>query len=223
MSVKGKISEIFTSLQGEGVYIGYPQVFVRFYECNLKCSFCDTKLETFEELSVEQVLARIDRFKNYHSISLTGGEPLLQADFIKDFAWQLRRSGRRVYLETNGTIVEGLRKVVGYMDIIAMDMKLPSSTGLRSYWQEHREFLQVANKANVFVKMVIGRDSHISDLLKAIEIIKELKPEMYVILQPEHPFENILVGKVGLFQTICEHNDISVKVVPQMHKKTGLK
>ncbi|MCM8763078.1 MAG: 7-carboxy-7-deazaguanine synthase QueE, partial [Candidatus Omnitrophica bacterium] len=78
--MQAKIAEIFKSIQGEGIYQGREQVFVRFYGCNLKCQFCDTPLTHYEELRPEELLNRINIFGvDYHSLSLTGGEPLLQS------------------------------------------------------------------------------------------------------------------------------------------------
>ena len=83
-----KIKEIFTSIQGEGPYIGYKQVFVRFCNCNLKCNYCDTEFTPdgyFEDFSPKELVEYIKRFETFHSISLTGGEPLLSVDFLKEF------------------------------------------------------------------------------------------------------------------------------------------
>ena len=82
--IKGRISDVFESIQGEGPYVGERQIFVRLFGCNLNCKFCDTKLERFDEYTAPELLDRILEFRgNYHSISFTGGEPLLQKDFLK--------------------------------------------------------------------------------------------------------------------------------------------
>ena len=81
--VRAQIAEIFKSIQGEGIYAGRKQVFIRFYGCNLGCRYCDTQPLTFTEMDLEEVLSTISVFKNYHSISLTGGEPLQQIDFLQ--------------------------------------------------------------------------------------------------------------------------------------------
>ena len=78
MSNKVFIKEIFESIQGEGPYIGYNQLFVRFSKCNLNCKYCDTDFTSdLKEYSLEELLEETNKFKNIHSISLTGGEPLL--------------------------------------------------------------------------------------------------------------------------------------------------
>ena len=85
-----RIKEIFESIQGEGPYIGCKQIFVRFCNCNLKCNYCDTEFapdEYFEEFTPQELAAYLKKFdlKTIHSVSLTGGEPLLAVDFLKKF------------------------------------------------------------------------------------------------------------------------------------------
>jgi len=91
-----KIAEIFKSIQGEGIYQGESQVFVRFFGCNLNCQFCDTKLTSYRELTLDELLGQINSFSDYHSISLTGGEPLLQAYFLEKLAEQLKLDGKTI-------------------------------------------------------------------------------------------------------------------------------
>jgi len=221
--MKGKVSEIFKSIQGEGIYLGYPQVFVRFFGCSLNCCFCDTKPQEYEELEPREIIGRVNKYKDFHSVALTGGEPLEQPEFARDLAGKLYDNGNRVYLETNGILPQALRKVIDYVDIVAMDIKLPSATCLGPFWREHEDFLQIAVRKNVFVKMVISRSTHISDVMRAIDIVKRVKPDVYVVLQPQHPYEDFLVGKLGLFQTICEQQKITAKIIAQTHKKMGVK
>ncbi|MDD5613833.1 MAG: 7-carboxy-7-deazaguanine synthase QueE, partial [Candidatus Omnitrophica bacterium] len=78
--LKAKISEIFYSVQGEGIYVGYPQIFIRFWGCNLKnCRYCDTQSKYFKEYGIQDLKIEIELIKkDCHSLSITGGEPLLQ-------------------------------------------------------------------------------------------------------------------------------------------------
>ncbi len=67
---EGKISEIFLSLQGEGLYMGVPQFFVRFHGCNMKCNFCDTKLDSYENYTYRALVEKIEEYEEpFHSIS----------------------------------------------------------------------------------------------------------------------------------------------------------
>ena len=103
-----KINEIFDSIQGEGPYIGYRQIFIRFCGCNMDCAYCDTDFKTGADYTPEQLVKKLDTFdlNAIHSISLTGGEPLIHLEFLKDF---LPLVDKKIYLETNGTMPQALK------------------------------------------------------------------------------------------------------------------
>ena len=98
------LAEIFYSVQGEGTWVGTPAVFVRLAGCNLNCRFCDTDYSVKAFLSVEQVIARISELGgDCPMVVLTGGEPLAQRESSGLIA-ALRADGRRVHIESNGSI-----------------------------------------------------------------------------------------------------------------------
>ena len=70
-----RIKEIFESIQGEGPFIGYKQLFIRFCGCNLNCRYCDTDFdkESSKEYSIEELVSICNQKKDCHSVSLTGG------------------------------------------------------------------------------------------------------------------------------------------------------
>ena len=215
--MKAKISEIFESYQGEGPYQGRRQVFVRFFGCNLGCLFCDTRSSRFEEKSVGDVLGKILSYQA-GSVSLTGGEPLLQVDFLIKIAMLLKANGREVYLETNGVLWENLARALPYLDIIAMDFKMPTSTGGRSLWGLHRDFLRIAGDKDVFVKAVVGPKTQLCDVYTAISVIKEIRPKTVFVLQPQHPHEKELREKLASYLRICRKNAVNTFVLGQAHK-----
>ncbi|MCK5288618.1 MAG: 7-carboxy-7-deazaguanine synthase QueE, partial [Candidatus Omnitrophica bacterium] len=198
--MKAELVEIFKSIQGEGLYQGQEQVFVRFYGCNLQCSFCDTKSLFYTKEDLFYIMKKINDLGDFHSVSLTGGEPLLQIEFLKQLSKTLKQDKRTVYLETNGVLYENLREIIDFMDIISMDFKLPTSTNDRILWKEHTEFLKIALKKEVFVKAVIGLNTSEEDLIECIKIIKKLKPDLFFVLQPQNPYENQLKPKMEIFE-----------------------
>jgi organic radical activating enzyme len=111
-----RITEVFDSVQGEGLLAGTPMVFVRFSRCNLRCAVgnsagfdCDTDFQSGAELTAGEILARVDGALGGRRpgawVLLTGGEPLLQVD--EKLATFLVSAGYRLALETNGTIKLG--------------------------------------------------------------------------------------------------------------------
>ena len=229
--MNAKILEIFQSIQGEGKYAGAPQVFVRFFECHMHCAWCDTPhsigdtTRNFKEMSLAQVSAEVKNlWGNCHSVSLTGGEPLLQKDFIREFLPWLKENKMPAYLETSGVLYQELSEVIKDVDIVAMDFKLPSSTKCRDFWKEHAQFLKIARERDVFIKAVISSDTQKEDIQKSIELIAANDPNLLFILQPNYfELKNGVVKKCLAFQEECLKYLKHVRVMPQMHKIMKLK
>ncbi len=224
--MKAKILEIFPSIQGEGKYVGAPQVFVRFFECNMHCVWCDTPASigdgkrVYQELGLKEVLAQVNElYGNAHSVSITGGEPLLQKDFLKSFCHSLRREGKKVYLDTNGTLPLALKELIKDIDIIAMDIKLPSSTRQKAFWLEHQQFLKIALRKEVFVKVVISLNTHLGEVLKAAKLVADIDPAVPFILQPNYlDMKKGIIEECLRYQKSCAKILKDVRILPQVHK-----
>jgi 7-carboxy-7-deazaguanine synthase len=224
--MNAKILEIFHSIQGEGRYVGVPQVFVRLFECNMHCVWCDTpgsigdNKREYQELGLKEVLAQVNAIYNHaHSVSITGGEPLLQKDFLKSFCHALRREGKKTYLDTNGTLPEALKEVVKDIDIIAMDLKLPSSTKQQAFWKEHLAFLTIAKQKEVFIKAVISLDTQKEDVLKAAKLVAQVDDKILFILQPNYlEMKKGVIDACLAYQKSCAKILKDVRIVPQVHK-----
>jgi organic radical activating enzyme len=231
MQKTARVHEIFTSIQGEGIFSGKRQLFVRFFGCNIKCAFCDTAQDPLDlkEYSVSDLFGLIrDRAspRSIHSISLTGGEPLLQAEFLKAILPKLKQCAYRIYLDTNGIMVKELAGVIGYIDIVAMDIKLPSSTGLGGYWKEHSEFLKAAMEKPVFVKAVVTNKTTYEDFYKAVTLVRNKNSHIAFIIQPVSPLLDIApvdVKMLEVFKNVASEHLYNVKVIPQMHKLYGVR
>jgi len=224
--MNARVLEIFRSIQGEGKYVGAPQVFVRFFECNMHCVWCDTPASIgdgkreYQEISAEDLLAQVDALdQGCHSVSITGGEPLVQKDFLKGFCHVLKRSQKKIYLDTNGTLPGALGEIIQEVDIIAMDIKLPSSTKQKAYWHEHKDFLKIARRKEVFIKVVISLDTHPEEVLKAARLVAGVDKKIVFILQP-----NYLDLRKGVVSQCVEHQKScakilkDVRILPQVHK-----
>jgi len=250
-NTEAQICEIFNSIQGEGLYVGERQTFVRFAGCNLNCQYCDTPqaLVIPKEFKVEispgkknfekfpnpatvaqlvKLIAAFERTKtSTHSISLTGGEPLLQIDFLKSFIPALKEVVKLpVYLETNGVLPDHLSEIIEQVDIIAFDLKLPSATGLSPYWKEHKKALEIAVLQECFVKIVFTRESKAQEMDEAVSLIAGVDENIPLVLQPVTPFGPIKhrpnPDQIIAFQTLAKRKLKKVRVIPQVHKMLGV-
>ena len=232
MGPKAQITEVFSSAQGEGIFVGARQIFVRFKQCNMSCEFCDTPNDgAAKEYSCTALMNEIKAIDGpkgpHHSVSLTGGEPLVWVEFLKSFLPILKKAGFKSYLETNGTLPQELEDVIDLIDIVAMDFKLPSSTGDRAYWKEHLAFLKIAARKKVFVKSVVTTDTKKEDLKEAFRLIKTVNSKIPFIMQPATPVKSF--DKRPGQNRLLEFLDIALKekiensrVIPQMHKILGV-
>ena len=221
---KARITEIFSSIQGEGLYAGEEHIFVRFYGCNLACGFCDENTKKiFTEYTPEELSRRIFQEEG-ETISLTGGEPLLYADFLKELLPLLKKKDQNIYLETNGTLKDGLLKILEHTDTISMDFKLPSSTGMGAYWDEHSNFLKEAVKKEVFVKVVVTGQTILSDIETATSIVKYIDRDIPFIIQPASYAGGIeRIDLLDVFFERAKEYLNNVRIIPQIHKILGVR
>ncbi|MFH1783255.1 MAG: 7-carboxy-7-deazaguanine synthase QueE [Candidatus Omnitrophota bacterium] len=222
--LKSRITEIFSSIQGEGIYVGEEHLFIRFHGCNLSCGFCDEReKDDFLEYTAWDVFERVIK-EGKNTVSLTGGEPLLQVDFLEELLPLLKNKDFRTYLETNGILKDNLIKVLDYIDIIAMDIKLPTSTGEKELWDEHKEFLKVANKKEVFIKAVLTENTLMSDVDRAIRLVREVDKKIPFIIQPvSYNGSMVRIDSMKVFFDRAKRDLDIVRIVPQIHKLLGVR
>ncbi len=238
------VMEIFSSVQGEGPLVGCRQIFLRFAGCNLDCAYCDTpgdmrpahcrsqnaldgKDLAFckNPLNAGQVVAAVERLKPsmHHSISLTGGEPLLQSEFLLEILPLIKDTRLGVYLETNGTLTGQLESVIGMVDFIAMDIKLPGVSGLPPMWEKHRKFLAAAVQKKVFVKVVVGGKTGEEEFIQAVQLVAGIA-DLPLIIQPVTGSRSMRPEPARLLYLQERALDFlsDVRVIPQVHKMLEL-
>lgn len=265
-----KLIELFSAIQGEGANCGTRQIFLRFAFCDLRCHYCDsahtwTAPETcaieatpgqrdFEiqanPVTLDRLLDWIDRQNRprlHDSISITGGEPLLHATFLKTLLPQLKqRTGLPIYLETGGHRPELLDGLLEHLDTIGMDVKLPSSSG-EQRWSAHAAFLRrcVASSTEgsgpqVFVKTIISAATTDDEIAQIGAMVSTIDPQIAVFLQPVTPLATDLRDRnqalrsdlyqhqlaptpqqVLDWQTQLKQHLNDVRVIPQTHKMLG--
>lgn len=247
MSNSLPVKEIFSSIQGEGLYAGRRQIFIRLTGCNLHCRYCDTEHQADSSHQIEEspgsgIFVTDSRTLSFdqldeliaawcrqlpaahHSISITGGEPLLHADLLVRLLPRLR-AHLPVHLETNGTLPLALAQVIDYLDYISMDMKLPSAAACsESLWEIHGEFLKLASSRQVAVKTVIRQETTVDEIRMAAEIIRSIAPATPLFLQPcteRNRMPSVSATHILELQAAAAQLLSDVRVIPQMHLMLG--
>jgi organic radical activating enzyme len=147
-ATSANVVEVFSSIQGEGPWVGHSTLFVRLGGCDLRCAWCDSpgtwrpaakgRLElargsgTFRMVDnpvpIEELVAACGELEldAHRFVSITGGEPLLQPEAVGALGRALAGRGPRIYLETHGLAEAALAAVIEVVDVVSMDWKLTS-------------------------------------------------------------------------------------------------
>ena len=234
------IIEIFSSIQGEGKYVGCRQVFLRLEGCNLNCTYCDTdsKAGTHPNCVVEEgagtyhlvpypnpisperaaeLVALAAAGVPHQALSITGGEPLLHASFIRALAPHVHLP---LYLETNGTLYAELKKCIDCVAGVSMDIKLPSVTA-HPVWDAHVRFLEIAKVKDTWIKIVVAAESPDSEIDTAVRLVADTAPETMLILQPVTPCGGCMKPsseQLLKWQETALRRLAHVRVIPQTHR-----
>jgi len=244
--MKAYLSEIFSSVQGEGPYVGERHLFLRFCGCHRDCTFCDTQTELTETVLIEketgsgnfeqtpnpltteqlmEIVREMDAKRGNRRISLSGGEPLLQVDYLAELLPRLCGDGYSIYLETAGDLPQQLKSVIEWIDIVAMDVKLESVTGEKSALPLHWQFLKTCRDLHVeaFVKLVLSSETREGELMEMAKGLKKAGGEdTLVVIQPmskANKTDAVPTGEQLLrWQDKMAKLLPNVRVIPQTHK-----
>jgi 7-carboxy-7-deazaguanine synthase len=217
------VSEIYTSVQGEGVNVGKPSVFLRLWGCNLSCGYthtdkgwvpnggwkCDTTYTWMTkrdvvEMSVEEVLDVLDILglgRNVKHLVVTGGEPLLQVHELTQLVKAI--NGATVEVESNATMFpDELPFLVGYWDL---SPKLSNSGNTEEYRERvdvvKRWVALVRSGHNVYFKFVVRDPNDVQDVDTYVE--KYRIPKGNVLLMPEGTDEQTLSERAMWLIPLC--------------------
>src|SRR5712691_2120398 len=183
------VMEIYRSVQGEGTLMGVPTTFVRFFACNLRCSWCDTKYSwsvreggTWESIAPQEVAARVHKLGARH-IVLTGGEPTLQKE-LAQLVRILKDKGHHLTVETNTTVFP--ERVVPLIDLWSLSPKLSSAGENYLRYPVIDRFLETLRSEQQQWKFVVRDDAdeqNLRSLLGRYPTFAEC--QLPIILQPE--------------------------------------
>jgi 7-carboxy-7-deazaguanine synthase len=210
--------QVFYTLQGEGVSIGRPVIFLRLHYCNLKCDWCDTKYtwdksdERYfsepERWSIREVIDELQKY-DCQRVVITGGEPLIQADAIDELIKSL--PDYKFEVETNGTIKPS--KLMIERDVrFNVSPKLSNSLNDKKsrYKQDVLRLFNTIKSSFKFV--VIGKKDleEVEEIVDSCEIDKEK-----VILMPEGVTLEAQVEHGREIAEICKKKGF--RLVPRLH------
>ncbi len=241
--MRASLVEVMSSIQGEGLFVGCRQVFVRLLGCNLACPYCDTPASLTESrqcrmeqspgkrdfvtldnpMTPEQAAELLQHYDlaKHHSISFTGGEPLLHAAFLRRLIPLLGPKRPLIFLETNGTLPGDLARVIDLIDIVSMDIKLSGDI----LWDAHARFLQTACCKQAYVKIVVLPDTSDEVVSRAASLISSIDPDLPLVFQPVTPYGPVRRSPAP--ERMLQLQDLAltwlkdVRVIPQTHKLMG--
>lgn len=204
-----KVNEIFCSIEGEGIRQGYLCTFVRFYGCNLNCSYCDSRYACengeYTEMSPEQIFDKIVEH-GAKCVTLTGGEPLLQnTNELVKLLTMLDADDFKVNIETNGSVK--IPADVSSLSIITMDWKSISSGESNKMLSDNIQHLFPFD----VIKFVIGSKE---DFNQMCEVIKNNNIRCHVFVSP-------VFGKIDPSEIVDLMKDAklnNVRMQLQIHK-----
>jgi len=242
------LSELFVSYQGEGARAGEKHLFVRFAGCNIRCVYCDTPDSlvrvpeceiTWADGSVESrpnpLSARalsdvVQRFcaedPQIVMLAITGGEPMVQHAFIASWL-SAYPPPRPCMLETNAMVTAGLDSVLPHVALVSADIKLPSNSGERALWDEHRRFLTACRETDVYVKMPVDERTDPEEVRRGARLVRETVPHATLFVQPIAGARDTAWGtsQRRLLELVgCAQSEMPrTELRPQLHKLMGLR
>ena len=258
-NVRAPLIEIFHSVQGEGRFVGVPMTFVRTATCPLRCLYCDTPnsytaperfpvrfgvreqmesnpatAERAAELAIKVATTCAPGGKSRH-LSITGGEPLVFPEFVRELGRLVRSKGVRCHLETAAIDPKALASCIDQVDHLSADYKLPETLGApaqaslalapgATYGPLHRRCCEIAIKrgASVDVKIVLTDRVGDASLEQAFADLAPVREKIVLVLQPVTPFgavtKPVLRADLVRWLAAAQRAMFDVRVLPQVHK-----
>lgn len=205
------LSELYESIQGEGLLAGTPSIFLRLQGCNLRCPWCDQPESlsfSNRKISLEETLKEIKKLLPRHVV-ITGGEPFAHKE-LPLIVKTLLEEGYSVQIETNGTLW------IPEMESYASHVHITCSPKAVARFYVHPKILSYARE----LKFVVDEELN-EEVLKREEFLPFLKKGV-VVLQPESNKKEMLEKALNLQRKLLKES-YSVRVIPQVHKCFDLK
>jgi 7-carboxy-7-deazaguanine synthase len=202
-----RISEIFYSVQGEGILTGVPSVFVRTSGCNLRCSWCDTPYTSWkpegDERSIDTVVDQVTAFSAARHVVITGGEPMI-APGVAELSEKLRARNLHITFETAGTVFAPVA-----CDLMSISPKLSNSTPDGVFHDRHEQIRiqpevlkRLTQEYDYQLKFVVANESDLTELREVAQIVNA--PAEKIILMPEGISAEVLSERGVWVAELCK-------------------
>jgi 7-cyano-7-deazaguanosine (preQ0) biosynthesis protein QueE len=216
------VSEIFLSVQGEGVHSGTPSVFLRTYYCNLTCTWCDSKYTwlnqeaskpgvDYQPLSTDAVLEKVLGYGCKHLV-LTGGEPLLHQKVLAPVLARLKTAGFYVEVETNGTVAPGA-ETIEQVDCFNVSPKTSNSLVDARLRTRPGALKSLIGSQKAWFKFVVGNAQDVAEVEDLIS--KHKIPRERVLLMPEGIDATALIERSRWLTEVCKEKGF--RFTPRLH------
>ncbi len=213
-----RISEIFYSVQGEGILAGVPSVFVRTSGCNLRCSWCDTPYTSWkpegEDLSIAEIVDQVRSFAAAKHVVITGGEPMIAAGIV-ELSEKLHDLGLHITFETAGTVFSPV-----VCDLMSISPKLANSTPEGVFHDRHEQLriqpeilLRLTREYDYQLKFVVARESDLAEVQSIANTLKA--PPEKIILMPEGTSSEVLTDRGPWIAELCKTH--GYRFGPRLH------
>lgn len=235
---RARVSEIFTSIEGEGIFVGKKTLFIRFSGCHLKCRWCDTKyalpLDSGTDYQIDEIkdliIKELQPFT--YKVNFTGGEPLLQTEAVIELADFIKKqTNLKTYMESSCFDSELFSKVLPYIDICKVEFKTDDSKVVEDEEYDNLllneirclELAVESNKAT-YIKIVVTNSTNLESFKNLVYNISEkIKPSdiLGLIIQPSFGIDQPTVNKLLDTYDIVQPMFPEVRIIPQLHKEIG--
>jgi 7-carboxy-7-deazaguanine synthase len=218
-----RISEIFHSIQGEGLLAGVPSIFIRTSGCNLRCDWCDTPYASWKpegpEMSVSEILKKVSAWSCNH-IVVTGGEPMIALD-LAELADALKKQGKHITIETAGSILpNGIP-----CDLASISPKLSNSTPSPERdpaWAKKHEATRLQpevisewiRKYPFQLKFVVSTENDLAEIKNLLSRLPPV-PLDRILLMPEGIDVKALAARSPWLVEICKREGF--RFCPRLH------
>ena len=235
---RAKVSEIFTSIEGEGIFVGKKTLFIRLSGCHLKCRWCDTKyalpLDSGTDYQIDEIKDLIIKELRpfTYKVNFTGGEPLLQTEAVIELADFIKKqTNLKTYIESSCFDSELFSKVLPYIDICKIEFKTDDSKVVEDEEYDNLILNEIkclelavgSNKAT-YIKIVVTNSTNLESFKNLVyKISKRIKPSdiLGFIIQPSFGIDQPTVNKLLDTYDIVEPMFPEVRIIPQLHKEIG--